>query len=125
MAEQGSKHAHPSVSEIDREGVRAMLARGGNFKLVMAARPWAFRAKHIPGSVHFDTPEEMFAGLGQDDEIVVYCSNIDCHASLALIQKLRDRGYRNVTHYPGGLIDWEDAGLPVEGDWAGGPPPAA
>jgi rhodanese-related sulfurtransferase len=67
----------------------------------------------------------MFAGLGQDDEIVVYCSNIDCHASLALIQKLRDRGYRNVTHYPGGLIDWEDAGLPVEGDWAGGPPPAA
>ena len=83
MTEQVSKHTHPSVAEIDREGVRARLARAGDFKLVMAARPWAFRAKHIPGSVYFETPDQMFAGLGEDDEIVVYRSNVDCHASLA------------------------------------------
>ena len=102
---------------LDREQLRAKLARGDDFKLVMASSDWAFRAKHLPGSIHFKTPEEMLRALGKDDEIVVYCSNLDCHASLATIQKLRDHGYRKVGHYPGGLIDWENAGLPIEGDW--------
>jgi len=110
------------MKEIDRDALRARLARGDHLKLVMAVHDWAFRAKHIPGSIHFKDDAELFAGLANDDDIVVYCSNVDCHASLALIQKLRTRGYENVTHYAGGLIDWEEAGLPVEGDWAGEPP---
>src|SRR5262252_3550005 len=109
------------MTEIDRDALRARLARGDAFKLVMAAHDWAFRAKHIPGSVHFKSDAELFAGLARDDDIVVYCSNIDCHASLALIQKLRDRGYEAVSHYAGGLLDWEEAGLPIEGDWATAP----
>ena len=28
------------------------------------------------------------------------------------------RGYRNVRRYSGGLLDWEDAGLPLEGEYA-------
>ena len=88
----------------------------------MAARDWAFRAKHIPGSLHFTKDDEMFAALGKREDIVVYCSNLDCHASVALIKKLGERGYENVSHYAGGLIDWEEAGLPIEGDWAGRPP---
>jgi hypothetical protein len=28
------------------------------------------------------------------------------------------RGYRNVRRYAGGLLDWEDAGLPIEGEFA-------
>ena len=42
----------------------------------------------------------------------MYCSNADCHASLALIQKLREHGYENVALYAGGLIDWEEGGCP-------------
>jgi rhodanese-related sulfurtransferase len=108
--------AHAST-DLDREQLRAKLERQDPFKLVMASSDWAFRAKHIPGSIHFKTPEEMFAALGKDEEIVVYCSNLDCHASLATIQKLRAQGYQNVRHYAGGLIDWEAGGLPLEGDW--------
>lgn len=103
---------------MDREALRARLAQPEDFKLVMASSDWAFRAKHIPGSVHFGKDADLFAGLAKNDAVVVYCSNVDCHASLALIQKLRDHGYQNVAHYAGGLIDWEEAGLPVEGDWA-------
>ena len=109
--------AQPTPTDLDREQLRAKLERKEPFKLVMASSDWAFRAKHIAGSIHFKTPEEMFAALGKDDEIVVYCSNLDCHASLATIQKLRARGYQNVRHYAGGLIDWEAGGLPLEGDW--------
>jgi rhodanese-related sulfurtransferase len=106
------------AGEIDRDGLKARLARAESFKLVMASSDWGFRAKHIPGSIHFKNVGELFAAVAKDDDIVVYCSNVDCHASLALIQKLRDHGYGNVAHYTGGLIDWEEGGLPVEGDWA-------
>ncbi len=106
------------MREIDREALRTRLAGHEPFKLVMASSDWGFRAKHIPGSVHFKNAAELFAAVGRDEDVVVYCSNVDCHASLALLQKLREHGYRNVAHYPGGLIDWEEAGLPVEGDWA-------
>jgi len=108
------------ITELDREALRARLARHDEFALVMAGHAWAFRAKHIPTSINFKTDQEAFASLGQDDDIVVYCSNVDCNASLALLKKLRDHGYRKLAHYRGGLIDWEEAGLPIEGDWANG-----
>jgi rhodanese-related sulfurtransferase len=107
----------PSSENLNREQLQAKLTLGEPFNLVMAGHDWAFRAKHIPGSIHFSRPEDLFAAVDPDEEVVVYCSNEDCHASAALIQKLREHGYRRVSHYPGGLIDWEAAGLPLEGDW--------
>jgi hypothetical protein len=80
------------MSDIDREELRARLGRGDAFKLVMASSDWAFQAKHIPGSLHFGKDADLFAGLAADDDIVVYCSNVDCNASLALLKKLRDHG---------------------------------
>ena len=106
---------------LDREQLKAKLASGRPFKLVMATSDFGFRAKHIPGSIQFNTHKESYSSLDQDDDIVVYCSNLDCNASLWLIKKLRERGYTKVSHYAGGLIDWETAGLPIEGDWAAPP----
>ncbi len=34
------------------------------------------------------------------------------------LRLLAERGYRNVRRYSGGLLDWEDAGLPLEGAFA-------
>ena len=104
------------VATIDRRDLVAKLDKGGTTKLVMALNRWAFDAKHIPGSLHFDDPEELYRTLKEDDEIIVYCSNVDCLASVALYRDLVARGYRNVRRYAGGLMDWEEAGLPLEGD---------
>jgi rhodanese-related sulfurtransferase len=82
----------------------------------MALNRWAFDAKHLPGSVHFDTPDELYAAVGPDDDIVVYCSQPDCLSSVALYRDLVRRGYRHVRRYSGGLLDWEAAGYPLEGD---------
>ncbi len=103
------------IRTVSREDLKAKLDRGDKFQLIMALNRWAFDAKHIPGSRHFDTPEELHAAIGPDDEIVVYCSNVDCLSSVALYRDLVARGYRNVRRYSGGLLDWEDAGLPLEG----------
>ncbi len=103
------------IRTIDRDELRAKLERGEPVKLVMALNRWAFEAKHIPGSLHFDTPDELYAALRPEDEIVVYCSQLDCLSSVAMYRDLIRRGYPNVRRYGGGLMDWEDAGLPLEG----------
>lgn len=103
---------------IERDELRARLAAGDAVKLVMAGSDWAFRTKHIPGSLHFDLrrPGQLLGVLGRDDDIVVYCSNIDCEASGVAYRRLVEHGYTHVRHYRGGLIDWENAGLPLEGE---------
>lgn len=106
------------IRTIGRDELKAKLDRGHKFKLIMALNRWAFEAKHIPGSLHFDTPEELYASVRPDDEVVVYCSNVDCLSSVALYRDLVRRGYVSVRRYAGGLVDWEDAGLALEGDFA-------
>ncbi len=108
------------IRTISRDELEGMLDRGQPLKLIMALNRWAFDAKHIPGSLHFDDPEELYRAVDPDDEVVVYCSNVDCLASVALYRDLAARGYRNVRRYAGGLIDWEDGGLPLEGALAEG-----
>jgi rhodanese-related sulfurtransferase len=103
------------IRTIGRQELKAKLERGDDFRLLLALNRWAFDAKHIPGSLHFDTPDELYAAIKPDDEVVVYCSNVDCLSSVALYRDLVRRGYRNVRRYAGGLLDWEDAGLPLEG----------
>ena len=103
---------------IDRDELKAKLDRADPFKLIMALNRWAFDAKHIPGSLHFDTADELYAAVAPDDEVVVYCSSVDCLSSVALYRDLVRRGYRNVRRYSGGLLEWEDMGLPLEGEFA-------
>lgn len=105
------------VRTIERDELARKLASDEQLKLVMALNAWAYQAKRIPKSVYFDTPDDMLRALKKDDEIVVYCSNPQCLASLAMYRRLIDHGYVNVRRYAGGLNDWEDAGLPLEGDW--------
>jgi rhodanese-related sulfurtransferase len=113
-------HDPSSIAVLDREQLQAKLAGRRPFKLVMAASDFGFRAKHIPGSLHVKAHGDTFSSLAKDDDIVVYCSNLDCNASKAAIKKLVELGYGHVSHYAGGIIDWEAAGLPVEGEWANG-----
>jgi rhodanese-related sulfurtransferase len=106
------------VATIGREELKEKLDKGDPIKLVMALNRWAFDAKHIPGSLHFDNPDELYSAVVKDDEIIVYCSNVDCLSSVALYRALVERGYRNVRRYAGGLLDWEEAGLTLEGNSA-------
>lgn len=107
-----------TVRTISRQELLDKIERGDRFRLVMALNEWAFRAKRIPGSEHFGNSEELFSALSPDEEIIVYCTSVDCHASIALYHALVERGYEHVRRYEGGLTDWEEAGLPLEGEWA-------
>jgi rhodanese-related sulfurtransferase len=102
------------VRTIEREELQRRLAAADpRFKLVMTLGDWEFRVKHIPGSLHFRDAHELLSALRKDDDIVVYCTNPPCLASIAAYHRLRQEGYANVRRYAGGIEDWEGAGLPL------------
>ncbi len=103
---------------ISREELKAKIDAGDDFKLVMTLSEWAFRAKHIPGSLNVDNPQKVTDYLDPADEIVIYCSDDNCPASKFAFQQLTSNGFKNVRRYAGGVADWEEAGLPLEGEWA-------
>jgi rhodanese-related sulfurtransferase len=106
------------IKAIDRDELKAKLDRADDFKLVLTLHDWAYRVLHIPGSIHFHSVEDALEGLSIDEEIVVYCSNVDCVASQFVYRGLVEKGPSNVRRYSGALGDWESAGLPLEGESA-------
>lgn len=105
------------IRVIDAPALKARLDRGDDFKLVNALGDWEFRAKHIPGSLHVPKIEDALEALKPDEDIVVYCSNPSCPASTMMYRELEKRGYKNVKRFEGGIVAWEDAGYPLEGEW--------
>ncbi len=105
----------PPMRTIERDELRAKLERADRFKLVNSLGEWEFAAKHIPGSIHFASRGAMLGALRPEDDIVVYCTNPSCAASIAAYEVLVNRGYPHVRRYAGGLEDWEAAGLPLDG----------
>ena len=81
-----------------------------------------YLAKCIPGSRNACVYETAFLdhvaklGLSPEQEIVVYGAGAGSLDAQVAREKLEAAGYRNVVAYPGGLADWERAGLPLEGD---------
>ncbi len=103
------------MNEISAEELKAKLDRGDQFRLVMTLGDLAFQGKHIPGSIDLHEPETLLEELDPDEEIVVYCSDRLCPASMMAYNLLENRGYKHVQRFSGGLAEWEQAGYPLEG----------
>jgi rhodanese-related sulfurtransferase len=116
---------------ISRPELREKLDKWENLKLVFVLGEWQYRAMHIPGSLNLPCSprlyrsEDALQGLDRDDEIVIYCSNEACYASIVVYYLLVQRGYKNVSRYAGGLEDWYDAGYPLDGEMAVAPSSSA
>lgn len=102
---------------ISGEELKQKLDRGDKFKLVNALGEWAFNAKHIPGSINISKIEDAKKRLSPGEEIIIYCSNTSCIASIIGYQLLTRMGYKNVRRYAGGIEDWEERGYPLEGSF--------
>jgi rhodanese-related sulfurtransferase len=99
---------------ITRDELREKLERGDEFNLVMTLSAFAYRGKRIPASRHFETVAEALHALDRADDIVVYCADVYCAASIYAYRFLEREGYTRVRRYAGGIADWEEAGYPLE-----------
>jgi rhodanese-related sulfurtransferase len=101
---------------ISCEELKKKIDDKEDFKLVMTLGEFAFEAKHIPGSFQLDKEEKIKDLLSPDDEIVIYCANPSCVASIKAYRILTHLGFENVRRFAGGIDEWEEAGYPLEGD---------
>lgn len=101
---------------ITRRTLKDKLDRGDKIKLLFVLGEWHYRAKHIPGSIHLESPEKAKKHLKKNDEIIVYCASVSCTASVYAYHILEGLGFTNIHRYAGGIDDWEKAGLPLEGE---------
>jgi rhodanese-related sulfurtransferase len=100
---------------MNRETLKEKLDRGDNFKLYMTLGWRAFEYSHIPGSIHLNNVAAEAATLSPDEEIVVYCSHPLCSSSINAYKQFDGLGFKNFYRYAGGLMEWQDAGYPLEG----------
>jgi rhodanese-related sulfurtransferase len=103
------------MNEISTDELKAKIDRGDDFRLVMALGDLAFQGKHIPGSINLHEPETLVAELDPEEDIVVYCSDRLCPASMMAYNYLEAQGYKHVRRFSGGLTEWEAAGYPLQG----------
>jgi rhodanese-related sulfurtransferase len=101
---------------IDTQELKAKLDRGDGFKVVMTLGEWEYRTTRIPGSMRISTVQEALEVLDPEDEIVLYDSGPSCPASRLAFRILKNRGYKRVRRYAGGLEAWATAGYPLEGE---------
>jgi rhodanese-related sulfurtransferase len=109
---------------ISREELHGKLVRGEPFELVMTMSARHYAAKRIPASRHYENLAEALDSLDPEQEIVVYCSDVYCAASIRAYYFLTRNGYERVRRYAGGIADWEAAGYRIESGPAGRPEPS-
>lgn len=104
--------------QITRSELQAKLADKSPVVLLEALPEGYFVKGHLPTARNF--PHDQVRVLAptllprKDAEIVVYCANESCQNSHIAAGVLASLGYQNVSVYPGGKKDWEEAGLPLE-----------
>jgi rhodanese-related sulfurtransferase len=84
-------------------------------KLIDVREPHEWDEAHLEGAVHVPQGEltERISEIAPDpsERLVLYCRT-DNRSSRAA-DALRDLGYDNVSVMRGGIVDWQEAGLPV------------
>ena len=100
-----------------------LLAKLGSDNIVVVnvlAKP-AYDKIRIRGSVSIPKSELVagrWAELDKGKEVVVHCSSFQCGASREAAELLEAKGY-SVRAYEGGIKEWAEGDLPVEGTISG------
>lgn len=108
------------VKLISRDELMEMINSGKRFKLVDVLTRESYAREHIRCAISLpldDIEKEAPKLLKQNELIVTYCANFDCPASTNAAEKLVSLGYPNVLDYKGGLKDYKEAKLPMEGSF--------
>ena len=112
--------------EADPDDVVRDLEAGATagFRLVETRGRAAFERARIPGALnlpHWEVDGTTTAGWDRDLVYVCYCESSACNAATKGALRLSELGFR-VKRLSGGIVAWQAAGYPVEGDSVEGDP---
>ena len=101
---------------ISKEELSRKLGSPG-LVVVNVLAPQAYEKIRIKGSISIPRNEletGRWQELDRHKEIVTHCSSYECGASMMAAEFLEKKGY-SVAAYEGGIKEWAEAGLPMEG----------
>ncbi len=104
------------IPVLSKEEVLKHLQEGTAVVINVLGRP-AYDDVHIKGSISIplDMVEDgRLDALGESKDVITYCKDSTCLASKGAARILRKHGY-NASAYEGGIKEWLESGLPVEG----------
>lgn len=116
------------VKQVTRDELVRLRSAGNKMRLVDVLGTESYEKEHIPGAISIPLVElERKAArlLDKNDTVVVYCASFDCKASTTAAEKLSSLGYKFVLDYKGGLKDYKEGGLALEGSLHGDVPCAS
>ncbi len=95
------------LSEKGEGGVRVRP------RIIDVREPEEFVTGHIPNAQLIPMPKIMSheVSLSRDEEIVLVCRT--GRRTTQIIYALQKEGYRNLANMDGGMVSWEEAGLPA------------
>jgi rhodanese-related sulfurtransferase len=107
------------MKNISRKELKKKIDGGEKIQLVdVRGKECCYDNGHLPGAVSIPLTElEKRAPkeLKPNEPVIVYCTSFSCTLSPRAAHMLEAHmEYTDVTHYEGGIKDWEDAGYPVE-----------
>jgi rhodanese-related sulfurtransferase len=118
--------AKSGAAEIAPSEASEAMGSGAVGLVVDVREPHEFSEKHLPDAVNIPrgvlelradpaspVADEALSGQ-RSGRVLVYCTKGPGARSLLAAQTLSGMGYENVEVLGGGLIAWEEEGLPVE-----------
>lgn len=96
--------------------------------LIDPRRREAFEGARLPGAVHITLPDlaqrtEKDAGMDAYRRIVVYADGPGSLTSRAMTKRLMVLGHKQTRLFGGGVVEWADAGFPIESGHPENEPP--
>jgi rhodanese-related sulfurtransferase len=104
------------LETISKDELYEKLRRHEPLQVVNVLDPKYYELGFIRGSLRIPLYEldDRLMELDKNKEIITYCANYDCHASLTAAKILKRHGFC-ARAYEGGIEEWKGAGLAVEG----------
>jgi len=104
---------------ITTDDLKKKIDNKEDFALVEVLGPETFAEFHIPGAVNVPVDDTFEAGIqkaipDKSKLTVVYCRDIECHASAKAVRRMGMLGYQNILEFHNGKAGWKAKGLPVE-----------
>jgi rhodanese-related sulfurtransferase len=107
-----------NVTNITLDDLLKLMSSGKKYKLVDVLDAEHYAKIHIKGAISIplaELREKAETLLKKDETIVTYCASFSCPASTTAAKILMSLGYKNVIDYKGGIKEYADAKLPLEG----------
>ncbi len=112
-------HCAPKTDELQDDEMFTVCV-DPNYLIIDARSREDYEAGHIPRAVslprsEIDTRLDAFMDrITLDQDIIVYCTGLECHDSHDVASFLKERGYQNVRVYSRGYEGWSAAGKPMK-----------